>query len=481
MTATKDDLLHSAFVAHAAGKFANQADFSAQALALDESSAGAAILYFHAQWSMGNEVQAADYITAYASRYGAPGGVIHCLVLAAMVQNQDEAAVEHAATWFERMSKDDIRVVRKNLEPSDFRILKRTSLASSAATVGPKISERFEAFGAVKSMLPSAMPLRSAQPSYCVVQNVTAVASEWYLYDESAVYFDELQGWPQKFEQVRMFLPPHSASLLAIAGGRVLTTAPRSVRRIEEPCILLGGYPNYYYWLTEYVARLVSIDGIYDFRSMPILVDQDLPSTHLESLAQLGINPENIIPCAAGSAVHCSELIVPTVLSAVDVVHPAAIKWLRDQFGPKGRDSSYPDRIFISRQKPHRRHLLNEDEVFAHLQPLGFTKVSPDTLSFVEQNSIFQNADVVIGPFGTCLTSVLFAPESCSIFEIIDEPSIPVHRYIENIAIHIGQKFECVLTPAEKHKKSRNSSDYDFRLPPDGLVAQIRPHLDALD
>ncbi len=236
---------------------------------------------------------------------------------------------------------------------------------------------------------------------------------------------------------------------------------------------MLGSNVNYYYWLTTHLARLKNIEDAVDLSAVKMLVGSSLTQIHWDALGRLGIPSENVIACDPNTRYDCKELIVPGLLSSVDVTHRAAAEWLRDKFGPKQRDTSYPARVLLSRSKDHRRAFLNEDEIEQALAQRGFVKVTPDTLSFDEQSHILQNAETVVSPYGTCLTISMFAPLDCRIFELIDEPSRPWHRYIENIAVQLGQSFACVPTQSEGVDGLQSASFGDFSVDVDTLVDMI--------
>ena len=229
-------------------------------------------------------------------------------------------------------------------------------------------------------------------------------------------------------------------------------------------------------WLVTYLARLRAIEGLYDYRELAVLIDDDLPETHLDSLRELGIRDERMIRCADDEVVACRELVVPTPLAAVDVVHPYALGWLRSNFVEQTRDQERPRRLFVSRSEPHRRRFLNEDEIFGVLEQLGFTKITPDAMSFRELCRAFQNADVIVGPFGTSLVGLAFAPPNCTTFQLIDEKSARLYRFGDNMARQLGQRFQTIFT-STRPTASLTVSEYDFEVNANKLLAQIGPAL----
>lgn len=473
------DLENASYKALVRRDYTEQAELALQALNLNPSSDPAAVLYFFATWDDSKRDAASTFILDYAKKMGAGGHVQACLILAMLHKGApSNKVIGHTYLWLDNLPPDDVRKAYIGNSGANIKSLNTAFLDTVSIETGPKISDQFGSMQTTKTMSSQALKRRWTLPSYHVARNISVNPREWYLFDESNVYLEEVHTWPDKMKELRVFLPATSPSMIMMTDKAAVLSLPNKQRIIDDPCILLGSDPNYYFMLTHHLGRLKLIDDIFDIRNTPILVGEDLPETHRDCMHHLGIKDENIIECAPDVALYCKEVIIPTSLYCVDSLHPAGVHWLRESFGPKTRDTSLPSRLFVSRSKPHRRRFKNEDVVFKQLEKLGFVKVVPDSLNAEEQNALFQNADIIIGPFGTCLTTSIFAPETCTIFEIIDKPSIPVHRFMENIAIQIGHKFEYVVTGAvERNTKTNSSAEYEFEVDADSLITQLQPYL----
>jgi hypothetical protein len=66
-------------------------------------------------------------------------------------------------------------------------------------------------------------------------------------------------------------------------------------------------------------------------------------------------------------------------------------------------------RIFVTRRHATTRRVLNEPEVSALLERYGFEGVELSELSFREQVELFHQADIVVGPHGAGLSSIVFS------------------------------------------------------------------------
>ena len=77
-------------------------------------------------------------------------------------------------------------------------------------------------------------------------------------------------------------------------------------------------------------------------------------------------------------------------------------------------------RLYVSRAKAARRRLLNEDELWPHLERAGFERVFLEDHPFEAQVRLMQEAAVVVAPHGAGLTNVLFCAPGTHVVEIAD-------------------------------------------------------------
>ena len=77
-------------------------------------------------------------------------------------------------------------------------------------------------------------------------------------------------------------------------------------------------------------------------------------------------------------------------------------------------------RIFISRQKVKRRRLLNEEQIWRILEPLGFERVLMEELPFEAQVELMKDTRVLVGSHGAGLTNMIFCAPETQVLEIAD-------------------------------------------------------------
>ena len=75
-------------------------------------------------------------------------------------------------------------------------------------------------------------------------------------------------------------------------------------------------------------------------------------------------------------------------------------------------------RIWISRNKSKHRKIANEDSLTPMLKQYGFQIIYPEDISFIEQLSLYRNAEIIGGLHGGALTNILFMNEGTKLIEI---------------------------------------------------------------
>lgn len=134
---------------------------------------------------------------------------------------------------------------------------------------------------------------------------------------------------------------------------------------------------------------------------------------------------------------------------------------------------TFPKRIFISR-KGHIRRQYNEDELLGIANKYGFEVVHPESLSFVQQVSLFNQADIIIGATGAAFANVLFMKEGayaiCFVGEKVDIPVFTIGASIaQSHLLYIAGQFN-------KFDTSLHSFQRGFTIPP-SVLNNILSHL----
>jgi hypothetical protein len=103
-----------------------------------------------------------------------------------------------------------------------------------------------------------------------------------------------------------------------------------------------------------------------------------------------------------------------------------------------------PKKIFIRRKSSSRR-LLNQDQIEEILLAKGFSVVSPEELTFLEQVRLFNEAEAIIGPTGAAFANIIFCNPSAKVTILIAEVPEMIYFYWVKLASVAGLNLTYVL------------------------------------
>lgn len=96
---------------------------------------------------------------------------------------------------------------------------------------------------------------------------------------------------------------------------------------------------------------------------------------------------------------------------------------------PESKENSSIKKFFIKR-KVAGRGIINEKEVEDHFVNAGFTLISLEDLSLVEQFRLFNNAEIVAGLHGAGFTNLIFASSKLKVIELQNFAVVPTYYFI---------------------------------------------------
>jgi tetratricopeptide (TPR) repeat protein len=207
-----------------------------------------------------------------------------------------------------------------------------------------------------------------------------------------------------------------SMAKFASSDGRLLLDLPKSVLNVEGPAILLARSNNYFHFLFETLARIWGVEQLGIREAVPALVPRGLYQTELELLALLGFPAERLIEVPAETTVRCGTLYAPSLLGQGYAVSPIAVQYLRERVLARLPEvSGLPKRIYLSRNRMPRRHVVNERELVPTLEKHGFALVHPETLGVAEQIRMFAAAEAILTPDSSALANLAFASRGAEV------------------------------------------------------------------
>ncbi len=189
------------------------------------------------------------------------------------------------------------------------------------------------------------------------------------------------------------------------------------------------GQQCYYHWLLQVLPRLkILAESKVDYDWIDVFGPNYGKPWQVSSLKSVmdhcGIPSHMIfIRDQEKSVAEAEVLIVPSVTwnpSSPDFWQKD-LSWLKKFFADvfiKPTEEETPKRIFISRSKAAYRRIANEPALEAMLSAKGFATVSLEFHSVEQQATLFNNAEVIVGPHGAGWANLIFCKPETMIIEI---------------------------------------------------------------
>lgn len=215
----------------------------------------------------------------------------------------------------------------------------------------------------------------------------------------------------------------------------------------------------YFHWMRDVLGKLILLKQkniAYDW----LYICLDKPYMK-ESLQLLGVDCSKIIePQFFLTCLQADELIVPSSPgrrvfdngelyekknSLAAYCDDWIIKELRNAFLSQTKNVSrdFSKRVFLSRDDALYRNVKNEDAVFKIFEKRGFKKYCLSSLSLLEQVTLFNYADVIVGPHGSGFFNIIFCKQGTKVIEIFQKRSDSSFFYI---AQHLGLDYSFLKT-----------------------------------
>jgi capsular polysaccharide biosynthesis protein len=200
------------------------------------------------------------------------------------------------------------------------------------------------------------------------------------------------------------FRPLHAATL---------RRSSKPVRLNKATWITERVYHNHSHWLTAHLPKLLLL------REKGMLGSVLLPPQRTAaidgSLRLLGLDPESFQTYDPARPLFVEEL---TILGT-DRFRPELLQLVPQAFAVTGAPRPHR-RVFISRLRATRRRLVNEEELWPLLEPLGFERVMMEEMSFAAQVNLMQETAVLVAPHGAGLTNMIFCQRGTHVVEMAD-------------------------------------------------------------
>lgn len=217
---------------------------------------------------------------------------------------------------------------------------------------------------------------------------------------ETSTYFG-VTGWKEHPVYLRGRLPAAEH-----VDGAVVSLATR------------GSFANYYHFLLDVLPRW----GVLE-ESMPgVRPDVAFVNTatryQRELLALAGLDHVPTFNPTKDTAITADRLLAPCIPNPELMAPTWTTGWLKDRL-PAKETSGRPKRLYITRgQAKNTRRLVNEEEILRVLEPLGFARFDPATVSVQDQIDHFTAAEAIVAPHGAALANLAFCSPGVRVLEL---------------------------------------------------------------
>lgn len=199
---------------------------------------------------------------------------------------------------------------------------------------------------------------------------------------------------------------------------------------------------NYYHWVLEYLRKLRALE-LYQEQTgndPTVLIARDQPRWVTESLKLAGYDPADLTRWSGGVA-SVDRLIIPEHRSG-GAVSPSDCRWLRDRMTANADGSTNSNRIYVSRREADQRRVVNEEELLEALSSFGFEAYVLEQMSFEDQVSLFNDAELIVGPHGAGLVNMIFSADT-TVVELLHGGDVRPHYF--RLAKHLSYGYDFLV------------------------------------
>jgi hypothetical protein len=231
------------------------------------------------------------------------------------------------------------------------------------------------------------------------------------------------------------------AAVMSASQGRVtlLDRPSADAERVAEALTLVGLHSfNFGHWVSEFLPKLWACLGRPEFAGVPLLVDEQMPAQHFESLRMFATNPLRVV--RPGEQLRVERLWTASAPVCYPIGRvPGGVPWpglLAIDAGAfnellRRTESRWLSRItphaaarvYLARSDSQHRRMLNRTQVEDWLAKCGFEQHDFYKLSFQQQLEIVRGARTIVGPDGSSFFATYFAQEASGI-GVLTGPSV---------------------------------------------------------
>jgi len=210
---------------------------------------------------------------------------------------------------------------------------------------------------------------------------------------------------------------------------------------------------NYAHWMTEVLPRVAVFCDVPAYAEVPIIVNAGLHPNIMQSLALVVGDQRKVMVLPVGRSIKVKNLVQTSVTGYVPferrndklqghshgMFSSLAFASVLAKVKPhmiQTKHDKWPNKIYLRRNSGIRK-VSNIDEVENILFSNGYVAVESEKLDFIQQASLFHDAQYIIGSSGAALANLVFCGSKTRIDIMIGRLEGTSYWYWQNMAASV--------------------------------------------
>jgi hypothetical protein len=302
---------------------------------------------------------------------------------------------------------------------------------------------------------------------------------------------DELDSLPVDLAFDPLVFGRNGHEVDAIIDRRATTTI-----KVDRAWSLMGiNSVSFGHWVLEGLLQFVGVLKTLKLDGVPILIDQQMPSQHRESLELVGHGRFPIIEVPRWLRVEAGQLwrasnwfYSPHLLLTDQGLDPRHLVMPMNEVADLYRFAAsrldevlatggHQKQTFIARPSFRHRQIVNSSEVEAFLESRGFSLFFPEQHPFGEQiRAVRQSCNIVVQSGSAAHSLLLARPGTKACY--LTHPAFPIIALFSELMEHVDVELKIVSGPFET-KTEPYLDQSNYRIPVDRLKKTLDEWMDV--
>lgn len=226
----------------------------------------------------------------------------------------------------------------------------------------------------------------------------------------------------------------------------ISTGTPKFILKLNKSLAILAqgasGYNNYAHFLFDIIPKIKLFSLAINLKKIDYFYFSKLNKYQKDIFGIIGIDKRKIIDSNKYRHLQCKTIY--------GVTHPSYFKgtfsyaqsympaWIIDHLKKKflkyKKSTNNFKKVFIDRSDSKLKHckLINNNEIKRFLKSKGFKIITLSNLNFKKQISIFNNAEIIVGPHGAGFANLVFCKKNTKVIEL--RPKNHPNRVYERVS-----------------------------------------------